>query len=129
MKKYNSSTTSYMALKPNMCKAYDRVEWCFLEDLMRKMGFNERWIGLLMICVKTVTYSILVNGEQKVVIRPTREIRQGDPLSHFLFLLCIESLHGIINQVARMGEINKFSLCKRVPKLTHSLFADSSLLF
>ena len=129
MKKHNSGTIGYMALKLDMNKAYDQVEWCFLEDLMRKMGFNERWIGLLMICMKIVTNSILVNCETKGVIQPTRGIRQRDPLSHFLFLLCIEGLHGIICQDARMGEINGFALCKIDPKLTHLLFADDSLLF
>ena len=129
MKKHNSGTTSYMALKLNISKAYDPIEWCFLEDLKRKMGFKERWIGLLMICIKIVTYSILVNCETKRVIQPTRGIRQGDPLSPFLFLLCTKGQQGIISQDARMGEINVFALCKRGPKLTHLLFADYSLLF
>ena len=55
MKSYNSGETRYMALKLDMSKAYDKVEWVFLENLMRKMGFCERWIGLIMICVKFVT--------------------------------------------------------------------------
>ena len=93
---------------------------------MRKMGFKDKWIGLIMVCVKTVTYSILVNGEPQRMIQPTRGIRQGDPLSPFLFLLCIEGLHGIINKAASMREITVFSLCKRGPKLTHLLFANDS---
>ena len=93
---------------------------------MRKMGFKDKWIGLIMGCVKTVTYSILVNGEPQRMIQPTRGIRQGDPLSPFLFLLCIEGLHGIINKAASMREITVFSLCKRGPKLTHLLFANDS---
>ena len=118
-----------MALKLDISKAYDRVERSFLEALMRKMGFNEKWIGLIMVCVKTITYSILANGKPRGMILPTRGIRQGDLLLPFLFLLCKERLHGIINQVARRGEVTGFSICKRGPKLTHLLFANDSLLF
>ena len=78
MQKYNSTKSSFMAIKLDMSKGYDRVEWSFLEELMRKMGFNERWIHLTMLCVKTVTYSILINGEPRGLIHPTRGIRQWD---------------------------------------------------
>ena len=129
MKRHKTSDTGFMAVKLDMSKAYDRVEWGFLENLMRKMGFNERWIGLVMVCVRTVTYSILINGEPQGMIHPTRGIRQGDPLSHFLFLLCTEGLHGLIQQATMSGDIKGYSLCRHGPKLTHLLFADDSLLF
>ena len=96
---------------------------------MRKMGFNEGWIKLIMVCVKTVTYSVLVNGEPSGLIHPTRGIRQGDPLSPFLFLLCMEGLNGMIKKAERDGDIQGFSLCRRGPKLTHLLFANDCLLF
>ena len=129
MHKHNSSTTRFMTLKLDMSKPFDRVEWTFLEDLMTKIGFSEKFITLSMICVKTVTYSILVNGEPKGFIQPSRGIRQGDPLSPFLFLLCTEGLNGLIKHVEMNGDIHGFSLCRSGPKLTHLLFADDSLLF
>ena len=104
-----------MALKLDMSKSYDRMEWGFLEILMRRMGFCERWIGLIMVGVRTVMYSILINGEPKGLITPSRGLRQGDPLSPFLFLLCIEGLHRLITNVARSGYLTGFSLCKRAP--------------
>ena len=82
-----------------------------------------------MLCVTTVTYSILVNGEPNGLINPSRGIRQGDPLSPFLFLLCTEGLHGLIRREATEGRIKGFSLCRRGPKLTHLFFANDSLLF
>jgi len=71
MQNHRSSKEGYMAVKLDMSKAYDRVEWPFLEAVMRQMGFTERWIQLIMVGVKTVSYSILVNGEPKGLIKPT----------------------------------------------------------
>ena len=96
---------------------------------MRKLGFNERWIHLIMGCVKTVTSSVLVKREPCGMIQPTRGIRQGDPLSPFLFLFCTEGLNGLIKKAESNDDIHGFSLCRRGPKLTHLLFANDSLLF
>ena len=126
---YKSDSHGFMALKLDMSKAYDRVEWNFLEEIMRKMGFNENWINLVMVYVRTVTYSVLVNGESCGMTHPTRGIRQGDPLSPFLFLLCTEGLNGMIKKAERRAKIHGYSLCRKGPKLTHLLFADDSLLF
>lgn len=58
----------FMAIKLDMSKAYDKVEWDYLEAIMRKISFAERWIHLLMTCVKIVRYSILVNGFPKGIL-------------------------------------------------------------
>ena len=63
------------------------------------------------------------------MIYPTRGIRQGDPLSPFLFLLCTEGLNGLINMAADKDHIKGYALCRNSPRLTHLLFADDSLLF
>ena len=120
---------NFMAIKLDMSKTYDRVEWPYLKVVMVKMGFDEKWINLIMLCVTTVSYSVLVNGEPKGMIHPTRGIKQGDPLSPFLFLLCTEGLNSLINNAAANGDIKGYSLCRNGPRLTHLLFADDSLLF
>ena len=66
----------------------------------------------MMSYVKSVSYSIVVNGEPIGLIHPKKRIRQGDPLSPFLFLLCTECLHALIKHSARNGDIKGFSLCK-----------------
>ena len=96
---------------------------------MRKLGFNECWITLLMLCVSTVSYSILINGAPTRFIRPTRGIGQGDPHSLFLFLLCTKGLHGLLTRAALKGDIHGISLSRRSLLLTHLLFANDSLLF
>ena len=118
-----------MALKLDMSKAYDSAEWSFLEMMMRKLGFTKRWIELMMVCVKTVTYFVLVNGVPNGMIFPTRGIHQGDPLSPFLFILCTEGLHAMISKVDKEGSIQSFSLYNRGQRLIHILFTDDRLLF
>ena len=63
MRNHNAGKTGFMALKLDMSKAYDKVEWSYMEKLMVKMGFNDRWVKLMMECITTATYSILINGE------------------------------------------------------------------
>ena len=106
---------NYMAIKVDMSRTYDKVQWSYLEVVMKKKGFEERWIKLMMVYVKTITYSILVNGESKGLINLTRGIHQEDPFSPFLFLLCMERLHGLISQEATLGNLRGFSLYRIAP--------------
>ena len=112
-----------------MSKAFDRVEWTFLLQLMEKMGFNGRWVNLISECISTVTYSILADSEPKENIAPSRGLRQGDPLSSYLFLLCSEGLNALIQHAVIEDKIRGYSLCRFGPKISHLFFADNSLLF
>jgi len=71
MQNKRSGEDGYAALKLDMSKAYDRVEWAFMEKIMRRLGFHERWTSLIMKCITTVTYRIRVNGGLTELIVPT----------------------------------------------------------
>uniref|UniRef100_A0A2N9GZI9 Reverse transcriptase domain-containing protein n=1 Tax=Fagus sylvatica TaxID=28930 RepID=A0A2N9GZI9_FAGSY len=118
-----------VALKLDMSKAYDRVEWKYLERVMQQMGFHEKWVKIMMECISTVSYSILINGEPHGYIKPSRGLRQGDPLSPYLFLFCAEGLHSLLQQAKNEGNMCGVSISRCGPKLTHLFFADDSLLF
>jgi hypothetical protein len=89
---------------------------------MRKLGFPERWVELIMECVRTVSYAIIVTGQPVGTIQLSRGIRQGDPLSPYFFLLCAEALSSLITQTERAGIITGVPTSKRGPHLTHLFF-------
>ncbi|KAK5793588.1 hypothetical protein PVK06_034740 [Gossypium arboreum] len=93
----------FMVVKLDMSKAYDRVEWKFIEEIMIRMGFASNWIETIMKCINSVTYSIIVNGFEGENFQPTRGLRQGDPLSPFMFLICREGLSCLINRAMSEG--------------------------
>ena len=129
MKTNCTGKKGFMAMKLEMSKAYDRVEWHFLKQILLKLGFQESWVALIMEYVTIVSYSILVNGEPKGLIKPSRGLHQGDPLSPYLFIFCVEGLNALLRQAAAADDIHRFSLCRNGPKLTHLFFADNCLIF
>ncbi|ONI06623.1 hypothetical protein PRUPE_5G070700 [Prunus persica] len=109
--------------------AYDRVEWHFLESVMIKMGFYVRWVNLVMNLVHTVPFSLVLNGVQGNTFTPTRGIRQGDPLSPYLFLIVSEVLSLMIKKACEANHLQGLKFGRSGPTLSHLLFADDALFF
>ena len=120
---------NYMSIKLDMSKAFNRVEWNFIKEVTEKMGFAKKWVDLIMLCISSLSYSIIINGEACGNVIPSRGIRQGDPLSPYLFLLCAEGCSTLTHKAARDNQIRGMSIGRGCPKITHLLFADDSLFF
>jgi hypothetical protein len=129
MKQNRAVKHRHCALKLDMMKAYDRVEWDYLRAIMLKMGFSQRWVNIVMNLVSSVSYSMLFNGKNLEEVKPSRGIRQGDPISPYLFLLAAEGLSGLLKIVSESSQLEGIQVAPTPPPVNHLLFTDDSLLF
>ncbi|KAJ0075024.1 hypothetical protein Patl1_34399 [Pistacia atlantica] len=119
----------YMALKLDMSKAYDRLKWSFLQAVMCKMGFCSTWINVIMNCLSSVSYLVLINRIPQKSFKPSRGIRQGDPLSPYLFIIGAEALSRLIQDAEDRGYIKGVPMGRSRMRISHLFYADDCLLF
>ncbi|XP_056691641.1 uncharacterized protein [Spinacia oleracea] len=119
----------YVAVKLDMNKAYDRILRDFLFKTLEVFGFPPYWIHIISQCVSTVSYQVLVNGKPTSSFRPRCGLRQGDPLSPYLFVLCMEVFSASLRLAERQHLLRGISICRNAPSISHLFFADDSLLF
>ena len=115
MKSKRQGNTAHMALKLEMSKAYDKVEWDYLKGIMLKMGFHRRWVDLIMEGISFASYSVLVNGVPSRFIKTSRGIRQGDPLSPHLFLLCSKGFSALLRNPLQQRLLHGVSISHNGP--------------
>ncbi|XP_026399311.1 uncharacterized protein LOC113295170 [Papaver somniferum] len=118
-----------MRIKIDMAKAFDRVYWKFLIIIMGKIGFNSDWCNKIMQCISTTSTVVLINGSPDKFFNPSRGLRQGDPLSSYLFLFCMEALSRTYSHVEDLGIISGVQICKNAPFINHLLFTDDCMVF
>ncbi|XP_048229576.1 uncharacterized protein LOC125370040 [Ricinus communis] len=97
--------------------------------IMLRLGCANKAIQMIMACVTSVRYFIMHGNEKLGPIYPSRGLRQGDPLSPYCFILCVNWLSNMLNAKAAQGMINGVQVCRRAPVVTHLFFANDSLLF
>jgi hypothetical protein len=124
-----SERTNFCAYKLDLSKAYDRVDWSFLEKVLLRLGFQSSWVRWVMSCVTTVRYTVRLNGVPLEPFQPTRGLRQGDPLSPYLFLFVADALSSALQKEVQANEIMELKITRHAPGISHLLFADDALLF
>ncbi|KAL4297881.1 hypothetical protein GQ457_12G014130 [Hibiscus cannabinus] len=124
-----SRSSQGAVFKLDMEKAFDRVEWPFLQAVMLRLGFDQPWVDLIMRCVSSVSSRVRLRGTLSEAFLPRCGLRQGDPLSPFLFLFCTEGLSAALTAAQRKGRLPGVRASKHGPPVNHLLFADDSLVF
>lgn len=119
----------YMALKIDLEKVYDKLEWSFIKGMISRYNFLENLIELMMSCISLVSTSILFNGGSLEPFLPTRGIRQGDPLFPYIFILCMEFLGQLIQEKCEAKVWCLVKASRSGPPFSHLFFADDLMLF
>lgn len=118
-----------MAVKFDMSKTYDRIEWPYLEVVLTSFGFSERWIHLTMSCVLSIQYSVIIDGSLGEVFSPMRRLRKGEPLSPYLLLLCTEGFNSLMDKTKKRGVLRGLGVSNGGTRINHLLFVDDYVLF
>lgn len=118
-----------MDVKTDMSKAYDRIEWGFVKEVLKLLRFDPIWVSWIMCCIESVSYSFLINGAPQDSVRPSRGLRQGDPLSPHIFILCIEVLSALCAKGQADGSLPGVRVSRHSPGINHLLFADDTMFF
>lgn len=113
--------------KIDFAKAYDSIDWVFLEVIMRRFNFHTKWIAWIMECVKTASAAVLVNGSPTEEFSLGRGLRQGDPLSPFLFLIVAESISIMMGKAIRQGLFEEVKVGRDMVGISHLQFADDTI--
>ncbi|KAL0005393.1 hypothetical protein SO802_012954 [Lithocarpus litseifolius] len=125
----NKGKVGYMTIKMDLEKAYDKLEWSFIRDVLVNANLPHNLVTLIMSCVSSMSTSILFNGGNVDPIFPSHGIRQGDPLSPYLFILCMEVLGHLIEEKCEARSWNPIKSSKSRATFSHLFFADDLVLF
>lgn len=120
---------SNVVLKLDMMKAFDRVSWSFLRKLLLSFGFSGAFTDLVMGNLRASWFSVLINGSPCGFFQASRGIKQGDPLSPYLFILVSEALSRGLNYFCNEGLIDYMGLPSGIRRISHLSFADDVILF
>lgn len=124
----STSKERAMFIKLDMAKAYDRVNWDFLRKVLLAFGFSQEWVRWVLSCVTTPSFSVLLNGEPTKLFGASRGLRQGDPISPYLFIIMAEGLGRLLKFHVSQNLIQGWQFGNGLPTLSHLQFVDDTAL-
>lgn len=119
----------FMAIKVDLAKAFDRVEWDLFICIRKKFGFCSKFTDWILECISSSSMSFLINGSPFGNLTPSRGIRQGDPLSPFLFVIYIELLSRMLAKEEQLNHFKGIKISRTSPSISHLLYADDLVIF
>lgn len=116
-------------LKLDFQSAYDTVRWDIIEQVLRIAGFGEKWIKWVMASITSASILVILNGSPLKLVKMDKNVRQGDPLSPYLFILVCEALVFLVRKAECKGLLSPLMIGEHHVPLKHLQFADNTLLF
>ena len=124
-----TGTSGMAALNLDLEKAFDKVEWPFLLSIFKHFGFSDKWIQMISQCISTPSFFILINGSPAGFFTSNRGIRQGDPISPFLFILVTDVLSRLFLQKEADSSLQGIKIARNCPPISHLMFVDDLVVF
>ena len=129
LKRKTQGKNGMAALKVDMSKDFNSIEWSFIRDVLSKLGFHASWVSLLMNCISSVNNNIVSSRYTLGPIIPSRGIRQGDLLSPYLLIIYAESLSLLVKKYESAGLIHGCKVARSAPCISHIFFVDDMMFF
>ncbi|KAL8089279.1 hypothetical protein AgCh_038904 [Apium graveolens] len=129
IKRQTQGKNGVAGFKIDISKAYDRLEWGFIQHMMEKFGFHATWVNRIMSLIQSVSYGFLHDGCVFGNVIPTRGLRQGDPISPYIYILCSEGLTSLLRRAEEVGILHGCTIARGAPTISHLLFADDCYFF
>lgn len=115
-------------LQLDIQKADDTVDWFALENILKELGFPNKFTRWLMVAVTTVSYRLNIGGMHTITMKARRSLKQGDPICHILFIAVMEYLHRSMHKLSKIPDLNFHAKCEKL-QIVNISFTDDLLLF
>ncbi|KAK2367897.1 hypothetical protein QL285_081140 [Trifolium repens] len=123
------SRVGFFAIKVDLSKAYDRLSWEFINRVLIEVNLPAVMTNVIMNCITSIQSNVLWNGSRSDYFTPQCGVRQGDPMSPYLFVLCMDKLSHLIEESIESGKWKPMRAGRNGPLISHLIFVDDLLLF